>query len=38
MWNIKLKATNEQARNTSKKLIDTVGSMVVTRGKGIGGQ
>ena len=35
MWDIKLKATNEQTRKTStQKLIHTDSSIVVTRGKG----
>ena len=35
MWDVKLKAANEQTRWTNKqKLIDTDNSMMVTRGKG----
>ena len=34
MWDIKLKATNEQTRKTNKqKHIDTDNSMAVTKGK-----
>ena len=37
MWDINLKATNEQTRERNKqKLTDTDNSMVVTRGKGRG--
>ena len=37
MWDIKLKATNEQTRKTNKyKLIETGNCFVVTREKGMG--